>query len=173
MDFRIIWHSCSPWRVVEPFETFVCASSFDNADYTTFYFGYLFSFTVRVTSYFYRSLWPIFHGPVILPCISNSINYEGIILWILVQSDTVSDLILFGGHYRDIRTILTLERRIRREGESTRGGVTLSLGEWLGASPEKILKFMTHVDAFWAIAGTFYSHFSIVNLSHLCAEDAY
>ena len=41
----------------------------------------------------------IFHGPVILPCISGSIKYEGIILWILVQSDTVNDLILFGGHY--------------------------------------------------------------------------
>ena len=40
----------------------------------------------------------LFHGPVILPCISDSIKYEGIILWILVLSDTVSDLIPFVGH---------------------------------------------------------------------------
>ena len=40
----------------------------------------------------------LFHGPVILPCISNSIKCEGIILWILVQSDTVNDLIPFVGH---------------------------------------------------------------------------
>ena len=38
------------------------------------------------------------HGPLILPCISDSIRYEGIILWILIQSDTVSDLILFVAH---------------------------------------------------------------------------
>ena len=34
-------------------------------------------------------LWPTFHGPMILPCVSDSIRYEGIILWILVQSDTI------------------------------------------------------------------------------------
>ena len=45
----------------------------------------------------YRSLWPIFDGPVILLCIADSIKYEVIILWILVQSDTVNDFILFGG----------------------------------------------------------------------------
>ena len=38
-----------------------------------------------------RSLWPIFHGPVILPCIS-------IMLWILVQFHTASDLLCFVGH---------------------------------------------------------------------------
>ena len=37
-------------------------------------------------------------GQVLLPCISDSIKYEDIILWILVQSDSVNDLILFGGH---------------------------------------------------------------------------
>ena len=41
----------------------------------------------------------IFHGPVIWPCISDSIKQEGIILWILIQSDTMTDLILFVGHY--------------------------------------------------------------------------
>ena len=35
---------------------------------------------------------------MILPCISNRIRYEGIVLWILVQSDSVIDLILFAGH---------------------------------------------------------------------------
>ena len=91
------------------------------------YFGYLFSLTLSVTSYylevtvtyiswssdfalyfwlylidkhhtlgtcsvpycewlhiFCRSLWLIFHGPVILPCISDPIKWEGIIFWILV-----------------------------------------------------------------------------------------
>ena len=52
-----------------------------------------------LTTIIYRLLWPIFHGPLILPCISDSIKYEGTILWILVQSDTVNDLILFGGHF--------------------------------------------------------------------------
>ena len=58
------------------------------------YFGYLFSFTLRVTSYF--DLY--FHGPAIFPYTSNIIKHEGTIFWILVQSDTVNDLILFGGH---------------------------------------------------------------------------
>ena len=35
---------------------------------------------------------------MILPRISDSIKYEGIILGILVQSDTVNDLILSRGH---------------------------------------------------------------------------
>ena len=63
-------------------------------------FGYLLSFKLRVTSYFCRSLCPIhvFHGPVILPFICDRIKYEGIILWILVQSDSVNDVILFAGH---------------------------------------------------------------------------
>ena len=34
---------------------------------------------------------------MILPCISYHIKKEGTILWILVQSDTVNDLILFIG----------------------------------------------------------------------------
>ena len=52
-----------------------------------------------MTSFFvghcYRSLLPIFHDVVILPCISDHIKKGGIILGILVQSDTVNDLILF------------------------------------------------------------------------------
>ena len=28
-----------------------------------------------------------------------SVRYEGVIIWIIVQSDTVNDLILFAGHY--------------------------------------------------------------------------
>ena len=40
----------------------------------------------------------VFHGPVCLPCISDSIKYEGIILWILVHWDTVNDLILVEDH---------------------------------------------------------------------------
>ena len=47
---------------------------FRNIDCTTFYYGYLFSFTLRVPSYFYRSLSPIFHGPVfcpVCPTVSN------------------------------------------------------------------------------------------------------
>ena len=47
---------------------------------------------------FCLSLRPVFHGPVILPCISDGMKKEGIIHWILVQSDTVSDLIIFVGH---------------------------------------------------------------------------
>ena len=35
--------------------------------------------------------------PVILHCISHPIKQECIILWILVQSDTVNDFILFVG----------------------------------------------------------------------------
>ena len=35
------------------------------------------------------------NGQVILPCISDSIKYEGSILWILAQSDTVNNFILF------------------------------------------------------------------------------
>ena len=35
--------------------------------------------------------------PVILHCISHPIKQECITLWILVQSDTVNDLILFVG----------------------------------------------------------------------------
>ena len=35
---------------------------------------------------------------MILSCISDRIKYKGIILWILVQSDIVSDLIFFAGH---------------------------------------------------------------------------
>ena len=53
------------------------------------------SFTPQVTSHLCRSLWPICHGPVILPCNSESIKNEGTILWILVQSGTVNVLILF------------------------------------------------------------------------------
>ena len=37
----------------------------------------------------------IFHGTVNLPYMSDIIKYEGIILWIFVQSDTINDLILF------------------------------------------------------------------------------
>ena len=40
----------------------------------------------------------IFHGPVILPCISDRIKEEEIILWILVHFDTANDLILFVGN---------------------------------------------------------------------------
>ena len=36
--------------------------------------------------------------PVILPYISDPIKQEGMVLWILVQSDTVNYLILFVGH---------------------------------------------------------------------------
>ena len=60
---------------------------------------------------------------------------------------------------------LTSAKGASVKGESTRGGAPLSMG----VSPEKMLKFMTPVDAFWAIAGTFCSNFSSVNLSHLCA----
>ena len=38
------------------------------------------------------------HGPVILPCISDSIKYKGIILQTLVQSDSVNDIIQFAGY---------------------------------------------------------------------------
>ena len=104
------------------------------------YFGYLFSLTLSVTSYYlevtvtyiswssdfalYFLLYlidkhhtlgtcsvpycewlrifvdhcDIFHGPVILPCISDPIKWEGIIFWILVPSDTFNDLIPFVGH---------------------------------------------------------------------------
>ena len=48
--------------------------------------------------YFCRSLWLIFLGPVILPCISDCFKLEDIILWIVVQSDTVNDFILYVGH---------------------------------------------------------------------------
>ena len=44
-----------------------------------------------------RSLWHIFHGWVILPFISDCIKLICTILWILVQSDTVNDPILFVG----------------------------------------------------------------------------
>ena len=37
-------------------------------------------------------------GPVILPCISDSIIYNGIILCTLVQSGTVNGIVLFAGH---------------------------------------------------------------------------
>ena len=37
------------------------------------------------------------HCPVILHCFFDRIKLEGIILWILVQSDTVKDLILLVG----------------------------------------------------------------------------
>ena len=60
-------------------------------------FGYLFSFTLN--DLIFVCHWPVFHGPVILLRICNSIKYEGIILWILVQSDTVKDLVLFAGQY--------------------------------------------------------------------------
>ena len=45
-----------------------------------------------------RSLLTIFHGPVILPYISGSIWYISIILWVLVQFHSASDLILLVGH---------------------------------------------------------------------------
>ena len=35
---------------------------------------------------------------MILPYVSDPIKQEGMIFWILVQSDTVNDLILFVGH---------------------------------------------------------------------------
>ena len=41
-----------------------------------------------------RSVWPIFHGPVILLNISNTIGWIYIILGILVQYDTVGDIII-------------------------------------------------------------------------------
>ena len=44
------------------------------------YISGLFSFTLRVTSYFCRSLWPTFHSPMILPCISISILFYPITL---------------------------------------------------------------------------------------------
>ena len=60
------------------------------------YFGYLFSFTLWVTSCFvghcdlyFIAQWLCFVSH------SDSIKCEGIILWILVQSDTVNDLLLF------------------------------------------------------------------------------
>ena len=59
--------------------------------------------------------------------------------------------------YRGVGTILTLERRVGRAPKArvlsgrAREGVPPPLvggGAGLGASPEKILKFMTPVDAF-------------------------
>ena len=34
----------------------------------------------------------------IMPCISDHIKKEGILLWILVRSDSVSDLVVFVGY---------------------------------------------------------------------------
>ena len=44
-----------------------------------------------------RSLWPIFLGPLILPCISDLILQKCIIFKIPLQSDTMNDLIHFVG----------------------------------------------------------------------------
>ena len=49
--------------------------------YEHYYLGLWVSMTQSLTSNKYRSLWPIFHGPVILPYILKTIWCMYIILW--------------------------------------------------------------------------------------------
>ena len=45
-----------------------------------------------------RSLWPIFHGPVILSYILKTVWYMNTILWIMSQYDPMFDLKIFVAH---------------------------------------------------------------------------
>ena len=61
------------------------------------------------------------------------------------------------------------------EGESTRGGAPSLWGVEGGGGglPRKFFEIYDTCRCILTLAGTFCSHFSIVNLSHCCAEDAY